>query len=194
MSDKAIDDYFKQLMGEAAEEDTVKTAADGTVSVNGVDLSQEELGVLNEFLSEHEEDEKRAEEEKLAEESFIQGRIMARGFMAELDKVAAEGGYDTSTDVADPSTSQMAAGAAKGGVPNEDEEGSATEKQMKKEDGRKSPKSPTSSEDVVKVVKKVVQAANAASKGQDSQEVPNNLGVKEKATKGNKGEQPNNVA
>lgn len=185
MADKAIDDIFAQLMGEAGqEEESSKVASDEALKVAGANLSQEELGVLNSFLEEHEEDEKRAEEEKVAEEAFVQGRIMAQGFIAELDKIAADGGYDTSTAVADPSTQDLEAGAAKGGVPNPSEE-STVVKQTKKEDAIKSPKSPTTSQDVVKVVKKVVQAANAASKGQAPQEVPNNLGQKETASKGN---------
>lgn len=183
MADKAIDDIFAQLMGEET-----KTASEDVESAKiAANLSEEELGVLNSFLEEHEEDEKRAEEEKVAEEAFVQGRIMARGFITELDKIAADGGYDTSTSVADPSTQNLEAGAADGGVPNPAED-STVLKQTKKEDAVKSPKSPTTSQDVVKVVKKVVQAANAASKGQSPQEVPNNLGQKETASKGNKSE------
>jgi len=188
MSDKAINDIFAQLMGEDAGDEPIKTASEEskkeTVKVGGVNLSEDELGVLTSFLSEHEEDEKRAEEEKVAQEAFVQGQIMARGFMAELDKIAAgEGGYDENQTKADPSTKDMAAGAAVGGVPNEaSKEKSTVDKQTKKINAVQEPASPTKVEDVVKVVKKVVQAASDASKGQDRQEVPNNLGVAETAT------------
>jgi len=158
-------------------------------------MNLDQIKALSSWVEDMEAQEKRAELEKEAEEAKATGRFMARGFIEELNKLSAEGGYDESLELADFDAAE-AAGGANVPTPKNDivQDGSKAMSQAKKEDASKSPQSPTASQDVVQVVKSIVQAANVASKGQDPQEVPNNLSVKETATSGNKGSQPNNVA
>jgi len=148
-------------------------------------LKPAQIQALSAFVEDAEAGEKLAEEMKEAEEAIATGRFMARGFIEEMK--LAEGGYGVADTVANFESS-IGAGAANVPTPMNDivQDGSAALSQAKKEDGAKSPSSPTTSQDVVQVVKSIVQAANVASKGQDPQEVPNNLTVTETATSGQK--------
>lgn len=187
--DNSIDNIFAQLMGNA--EEPVKTASDVVVEpskVAGLTISSDDAAVLQGFVEDNEEKEKKAEEMKVAKDSFVMGQIMARGYVHELQKMAAEGDYEEPMQTADFSSAAISAGAADVPTPVNDivQDGSAAMTIAKKEDGVSSPTSPTAVQDTVKVVKKILEAANVASKGQDPQEVPNNLGVAETATDGQK--------
>jgi len=210
MAGNTIDEIFAALINEGEE---VKTAGEEVkpeeeakvegekkpeaekVAALAEILPEEALNVLREYVKEAEEEEKKAEQVKEAEEAIATGRFMARGFVAELQKLGAD--YGEPMEVADFSDKAVIQGAADVPTPatsNIVQDGSTALTQAKKEDAQKSPVSPTARQDVVKAVKKIISAADVASKGQDPQEVPNNLGVKETATSGNKSSQPNNVA
>jgi len=174
-------------------EEEQKEAAE-LLSKVAASLKPEQIKALASFVEDAEAQEKRAEEMKQAEEAKATGRFMARGFIEELNKMA-EGGYGVADTIANFDAT-IGAGGANVPTPTNDivQDGSTALSQAKKEDAQKSPASPTTSQDVVQVVKSIVQAANVASKGQDPQEVPNNLTVSETATSNNKSSQPNNVA
>lgn len=203
MAGNTIDEIFAALINDGEETKTAgeetETAGEETRTAGEEEkiaalaevLPKEALDVLRGFVKEAEEEEKKAEQVKEAEEAIATGRFMARGFVSELQKLG--GDYGESTEIADFSDKSVTQGAADVATPatgNIVQDGSTALNQAKKEDAGKSPSSPTANQDVVKAVKKIVSAADVASKGQDPQEVPNNLGVSETATKGNKASQP----
>jgi len=153
-------------------------------------LPADQINALRSFVKQAEEQEKDAELMKQAEEAIMTGRFMARGFKSELDKLSAENSGEA--DFSDKSITMGAANVPTPQPGNIVVDGSTAINTAKKEDGVKSPASPTTSQDVMSVVKAVVNAADVASKGQDPQEVPNNLGIKDSATSGNMSAQPNN--
>ena len=182
-----IDDIFSALM--SGEEPTKTAGENGTdvvvpqtteaqkeaAAVIARGLSDTELDSLRSFVKEAGEVEKDAETQKLAEEAFATGQFMARGFANEMEHIAAENNGEATY-----SDSAVTNGAANVPTPAAStivSDGSTALNFAKKEDAVSSPKSPTVSQDVMKVVKSVISAAAVATKGQDQQEIPNNLGV-----------------
>ena len=203
--DRSIEEIFAAMIGQAESEKTasegggeggvqkpVEKPAEGDAEKTAAlvkiakALPKEALDVLQKYVTDVEESEKRAEDEKKAAEAEAMGRFMARGYVAELQKLSEEGTYQESQMGAAFSDANLTGGAAvqTKSQPNviQNEEGATVISTAKKEDGQKSPSSPTASQDTVKVVKSILEAANVATKGQDPQEVPNNLGITETAS------------
>jgi len=58
-------------------------------------------------MAEIDEEEKRAEAEKQAEEAMVLGRFMARGFVDELQKIGADPGYGSGVGGSEPTTTNQ---------------------------------------------------------------------------------------